>query len=546
MSLMDWKKSVVYQIYPASFNDTTGNGKGDLRGIIEKLDYLDFLGVDYLWLTPIYESPFNDNGYDISNYYKVNEDFGTKEDFIELLEQAHARNIKIMMDIVINHTSTEHPWFLESKKSRDNKYRDYYIWRDGQDGPPTNWESKFGGNAWAYDQETDQYYLHLFDITQADLNWENEEMKQDIYEMINYWLELGVDGFRFDVINLISKDQYIDSPAIGKELYTDGPNVHQYLKELRENTFQDKDVMTVGEMSSTTIEECIKYTKPSRKELNSVFNFHHLKVDYPNGEKWAIMPYDFIELKRILMDWQVGIDQGNGWNAIFWCNHDQPRVVSRFGNDSTEPLRQKSAKMLAITLHCLKGTPYIYQGEEIGMTNPNFNSIDQYRDVESLNAYDIMLKEGKSNTEALNILKEKSRDNSRTPMQWSTNRHAGFTNGTPWIDVAENYKTINVAEAMKDEQSVLYTYKSLINLRHEHDILTCGSIEPLMINDESIFAYKRTYQDKELFCVANFSKEAVKSPYEVNDNNILIKNDEVIDDILEPYTAIVWVNEIKG
>src|SRR5699024_6304378 len=395
MAVSDWKKSVVYQIYPKSFNDTTGNGQGDINGVIEKLPYLQKLGVDYVWLTPIYESPMNDNGYDISDYYAINPDFGTKEDVEKLLTEAHKLGIKVMLDIVINHTSTSHHWFVESRKSKDNPYRDYYIWKEGtKDEPPTNWESKFGGNAWEYDEQTESYYLRLFDVSQADLNWENDQLKEEIYEMINYWINFGVDGFRFDVINLISKGAFEDSEEIGKEFYTDGAKVHEYLHELNRKTFGNKDIMTVGEMSSTTIENCIKYTNPERQELNSVFNFHHLKVDYKNGEKWSDMKFDFIELKRILMDWQVNISKGNGWNAIFWCNHDQPRVVTRFGNDETEANRVKSAKMLAISLHMLQGTPYIYQGEEIGMTNPKFTSINQYRDIETLNAYRSLRNQG--------------------------------------------------------------------------------------------------------------------------------------------------------
>ena len=462
MSEQDWRKSVVYQIYPKSFNDTTGNGEGDLRGIIEKLDYLQFLGVDYIWLTPIYESPMNDNGYDISDYLTINERFGTLEDFKILVKEAHQRDIKVMMDIVINHTSTEHQWFKEAIQSKDSPYRDYYFFRHSEDGPPTNWESKFGGNAWQYDEKSDEYYLHLFDVTQADLNWDNPDVRQALYQIVNYWIDFGVDGFRFDVINLISKGEFRDSDKIGKEFYTDGPKVHEYLHELNQHTFGDKHMMTVGEMSSTTIDHCIKYSNPERNELSSVFNFHHLKVDYPNGEKWAKGSMDFQQLKKILMDWQLGIYEGGGWNAIFWCNHDQPRVVSRFGDDSTESLRQASSKTLAIALHMLQGTPYIYQGEEIGMTNPHFNSIDAYRDVESLNAYDYLKNQGYKEQEILEILDQKSRDNSRTPMQWNASNHAGFTTGEPWINIPQNYQHINVEEAMKDSESILHL--SLIHI----------------------------------------------------------------------------------
>lgn len=525
MSEQDCRKSVVYQIYPKSFNDTTGNGEGDLRGIIEKLDYLQFLGVDYIWLTPIYESPMNDNGYDISDYLTINERFGTLEDFKILVKEAHQRDIKVMMDIVINHTSTEHQWFKEAIQSKDSPYRDYYFFRHSEDGPPTNWESKFGGNAWQYDEKSDEYYLHLFDVTQADLNWDNPDVRQALYQIVNYWIDFGVDGFRFDVINLISKGEFRDSDKIGKEFYTDGPKVHEYLHELNQHTFGDKHMMTVGEMSSTTIDHCIKYSNPERNELSSVFNFHHLKVDYPNGEKWAKGSMDFQQLKKILMDWQLGIYEGGGWNAIFWCNHDQPRVVSRFGDDSTESLRQASSKTLAIALHMLQGTPYIYQGEEIGMTNPHFNSIDAYRDVESLNAYDYLKNQGYKEQEILEILDQKSRDNSRTPMQWNASNHAGFTTGEPWINIPQNYQHINVEEAMKDSESILHTYKTLISLRHHHDIITYGNIEPMYMEHEQLFVYRRHYHNQTWLIIANFSKEPVMLPEDLNvSGDVIIQN----------------------
>lgn len=541
MAVTDWRKSVVYQIYPKSFKDTTGNGQGDINGIIEKLDYLKTLGVDYLWLTPVYRSPMNDNGYDISDYYEINPDFGTKEDFKRFLDEAHARGIKIMSDIVINHTSTEHNWFVESRKSKDNPYRDYYIWKDGKDGqPPTNWESKFGGNAWQLDPVTNQYYLRLFDVTQADLNWENEKLRNEIYDMINYWIDFGMDGFRFDVINLISKAEYKDSDKIGKEFYTDGPRVHEFLNEMNRNTFGDKEgFMTVGEMSSTTLEHCINYTREDRHELSSVFNFHHLKVDYKDGEKWTKMPFDFIELKRILFEWQVGISKGGGWNAIFWCNHDQPRVVSRFGDDSTEESRVKSAKMLAITLHFLQGTPYIYQGEEIGMTNLYLDDISQYRDIESTNAYQIMSENGFTNDAILDILQDKSRDNSRSPVQWDDSENAGFTTGTPWIDVAKNYKQINVKQALADKNSVFYTYQKLIELRHNLDIITYGEVKPLLEEHPQIFAYERKLDDKSILVLANFTDEPVDVPSSIDiEGSILINNGTYHSNVLEPYQAI--------
>ena len=540
MVRQDWKKSVVYQIYPKSFNDTTGNGEGDLKGIIEKLDYLQFLGVDYLWLTPIYDSPMNDNGYDIRDYYQVNAQFGDKDDLRTLIDEAHARGLKMMLDIVINHTSTEHEWFQQAQQSVDNPYRDYYFFRRSEDGPSTNWLSKFGGNAWQYDEQTDAYYLHLFDVTQADLNWDNPEVRHALYEMINYWIDFGVDGFRFDVINLISKDTFEDSNEIGKEYYTDGPRVHDYIHEMNRHTFGDRDMMTVGEMSSTSIDHCIKYTNPERQELSSVFNFHHLKVDYRDGQKWTNQKFDLLQLKQILMEWQTKMYAGNGWNAIFWCNHDQPRVVSRFGSDATEALRQQSAKTLAIALHLLQGTPYIYQGEEIGMTDPHFQSIQQYRDVESLNAYREMREAGIDEAEILTILGQKSRDNSRTPMQWNDEAHAGFTTGTPWIEVANNYNTVNVEAAMADPESILYTYKKLIQLRHEHDIVTYGEVVPRYLDHPQLFVYERRYQGDTWLIIANMTSEKVTLPEDLDrSGSVVLQNGIIEGNELEAYATIV-------
>ncbi|HCT0452934.1 TPA: alpha,alpha-phosphotrehalase [Staphylococcus pseudintermedius] len=540
MVRQDWKKSVVYQIYPKSFNDTTGNGEGDLKGIIEKLDYLQFLGVDYLWLTPIYDSPMNDNGYDIRDYYQVNAQFGDKDDLRTLIDEAHARGLKMMLDIVINHTSTEHEWFQQAQQSVDNPYRDYYFFRRSEDGPPTNWLSKFGGNAWQYDEQTDAYYLHLFDVTQADLNWDNPEVRHALYEMINYWIDFGVDGFRFDVINLISKDTFEDSNEIGKEYYTDGPRVHDYIHEMNRHTFGDRDMMTVGEMSSTSIDHCIQYTNPERQELSSVFNFHHLKVDYRDGQKWTNQKFDLLQLKQILMEWQTKMYAGNGWNAIFWCNHDQPRVVSRFGSDATEALRQQSAKTLAIALHLLQGTPYIYQGEEIGMTDPHFQSIQQYRDVESLNAYREMREAGIDEAKILTILGQKSRDNSRTPMQWNDEAHAGFTTGTPWIEVANNYNTVNVEAAMADPESILYTYKKLIQLRHEHDIVTYGEVVPRYLDHPQLFVYERRYQGDTWLIIVNMTSEKVTLPEDLDrSGSVVLQNGIIEGNELEAYATIV-------
>ncbi|KAB7667634.1 alpha,alpha-phosphotrehalase [Bacillus sp. B1-b2] len=505
-----WQKAVVYQIYPKSFQDTTGNGVGDIQGIIQRLDYLNELGVDVIWLTPIYASPQKDNGYDISDYYSIHPEYGDMDDFDQLLNVAHSKGIKVIMDIVVNHTSTEHEWFKQAASSKDNPYRDYYIWKDGkEDGSePTNWQSKFGGNAWKYEENSDQYYLHLFDVTQADLNWENERLRQEIYQMMKFWFEKGVDGFRLDVINLISKDQSFSdddgsqAPGDGRKFYTDGPRVHEFIHEMNKHVFSKYNSLTVGEMSSTTLDHCIKYTNPERNELNMTFNFHHLKVDYPNGEKWELAPMDFLELKKILSNWQVGMHEGSGWNALFWCNHDQPRVVSRYGND--EKYRKESAKMLATTIHMMQGTPYIYQGEEFGMTDPKFTSIDQYRDVESLNMYQILKEKGKSEEEVLEILSRKSRDNSRTPVQWNKDKHAGFTAGTPWIDIAQNYEEINAESALKDKDSIFYHYQKLIKLRKHYNIMTDGDYQLLAPDHVEIFAYVRSLEKEKLLVINNF------------------------------------------
>ncbi|WP_044641799.1 alpha,alpha-phosphotrehalase [Risungbinella massiliensis] len=504
-----WRKAVVYQIYPKSFYDTTGNGVGDLLGIIHKLDYLKKLGVDVIWLTPIYCSPQKDNGYDISDYYNIYEEYGTMEDFDQLLAEAHQRGIKVLMDIVVNHTSTEHDWFQKARESKNSPYRNYYIWKDQVDGKaPNNWVSKFGGSAWKWDEKTGQYYLHLFDEEQADLNWEEEGLRRKIYDMMHFWLEKGIDGFRLDVINLISKDQAFPNddgtipPGDGRKFYTDGPRIHEYLNEMNREVFSQYDIMTVGEMSSTSLKECIKYTNPDRNELNMTFNFHHLKVDYPNGEKWAHADFDFLKLKEILSQWQVQMNKGGGWNALFWCNHDQPRIVSRFGDEGR--YYQESAKMLATTIHMMQGTPYIYQGEEFGMTNPKFDSIQDYRDVETLNYYEIMKKQGKSEEEIMRIIQNKSRDNSRTPVQWNANLHAGFTTGTPWIHVASNYQDINAESALDDPDSIFYHYQKLIALRKELDIITFGDYELLEPNHGDVFAYLRTYGEEKLLVVNNF------------------------------------------
>lgn len=530
-NIKDFKKSTVYQIYPKSFYDSNGDGIGDLKGIMEKIPYLKELGVDYIWITPFYVSPQNDNGYDVADYLKIDPQFGTMEDLEDLIKKADENQIGIMLDMVLNHSSTEHQWFKKALKG-EAKYKDYYIFKSPRDGKaPTNWISKFGGSVWEYIEEFDEYYLHLFDKTQADLNWDNPELRDEIYKIVNFWIEKGVKGFRFDVINLISKPREFKDDHIGdgRRFYTDGPKVHEYLKELNKNTFgKHEDIITVGEMSSTTIEECIKYSNPKEKELDMVFNFHHLKVDYKDGEKWSLMDFDFIELKNILNSWQIGMDKGNGWNALFWSNHDQPRIVSRFGNDK-EYLKE-SAKMLATTLYMMKGTPYIYQGEEIGMTNPNFQSIEDYRDVESINYYNILKDKGINEKDIIKILNSKSRDNSRTPMQWNEDINGGFTKGNPWIKVNDNYEDINVKKALEAKDSIFYHYKKLIQLRKEYDIIAYGEYQPILEEDKSIFAYIRRYKDEMLLVISNFyDKEKKVDLSEFVDQNkyktnILISN----------------------
>ncbi|GFR35710.1 alpha,alpha-phosphotrehalase [Thermobrachium celere] len=544
--MKDFKKSVVYQIYPKSFKDSNGDGFGDLKGVIEKLDYLKFLGVDYIWLTPFYVSPQRDNGYDVADYYNIDPRFGTMEDFEALIEEAQKRDIGIMLDMVFNHTSTEHEWFKKALEG-DEKYKGFYIFKE----KPTNWQSKFGGSAWEYVEKFGEYYLHLFDVTQADLNWDNEEVRKSVYEIVNFWLEKGVKGLRFDVINLISKPEVFEDDLIGdgRRFYTDGPNIHKYLKELNKNTFgRYDDVITVGEMSSTTIDNCIKYTNPDEKELSMVFNFHHLKVDYKNGDKWTLMDFDFRQLKNIFNEWQVGMQKGNGWSAVFWCNHDQPRIVSRFGDD--KKYHKESAKMLATSIHMLRGTPYIYQGEEIGMTNPYFDKIEYYKDVESINYYKILKNKGMDEKEVMNIIMERSRDNSRTPMQWNDSDNAGFTNGQPWIDVAKNYKEINVESQINDEDSILNHYRKLIKLRKQYDVVAYGDYRPLCVEHDRVFAYARSYKDELVVVVNNFYGETTKVNLEgeidlKGNVKILLSNykDSGLDLsnlVLRPYESVVY------
>ena len=449
--MADFSNKVIYQIYPKSFKDSNGDGIGDLRGVAEKLDYLKDLGVDYLWLTPFFVSPQRDNGYDVADYRNIDPMFGTMEDLDNLIAEGEKRNIGLMFDMVFNHTSTSHEWFRRALAG-EKKYQDYYIFKEGApDQPPTNWQSKFGGSAWEYVSSLGKWYLHLFDVTQADLNWKNPEVREELKEVIRFWKAKGVKGFRFDVVNLISKPEIWedDFEGDGRKFYTDGPYVHEYLKELVRDTGIE-DYVTVGEMSSTTLEHCIRYSGAEEKELSMCFNFHHLKVDYKDGNKWELMEPDYMELKVIFEKWQMGMQRGNAWNALFWCNHDQPRIVSRFGNEGE--YWKESAKMLAGMIHLMRGTPYIYQGEEIGMTNPHYTSIEQYADVESRNYYEILLNEGKTKEEALEILAARSRDNSRTPMQWTDERYCGFSDTKPWIPVSDNFEKINVKKQKQDKR----------------------------------------------------------------------------------------------
>lgn len=501
--MTNFKNKTVYQIYPKSFRDSNRDGTGDLQGVIEKLDYLQDLGVDYLWLTPFFVSPQNDNGYDVADYRNIDPLFGTMEDLEELIAGADRRGMGLMLDMVFNHTSTKHEWFQKALEG-DPEYMDYYIFREGSpEKAPTNWESKFGGSAWEYVPHLGKWYLHLFDVTQADLNWENPKVREELKSILRFWKEKGIQGFRFDVVNLISKPEIFedDPEGDGRKFYTDGRHVHEFLKELVRDTGIE-DLVTVGEMSSTSLDNCIRYSNPDEKELSMCFHFHHLKVDYKNGNKWELMDPDIPALKRLFGEWQTGMQKAGGWNAVFWCNHDQPRIVSRLGDDGR--YWKESAKMLAAAIHLMRGTPYIYQGEELGMTNAGYQDISQYRDVESLNYYEILLSRGKSREEALEILAARSRDNGRTPMQWTKGENAGFSEGIPWIGIPENYKTINAESEAEDEDSILSFYKTLIRLRKENPVIAEGTIEFLHQENPDVLGYKRTLGDKVMVVLCNF------------------------------------------
>ena len=548
-----WKESVVYQIYPRSFCDSNGDGIGDLNGITGKLDYLKELGIDVIWLSPVYKSPNDDNGYDISDYQAIMDEFGTMEDFDRMLATAHEKGIKIMMDLVVNHTSDEHKWFIESRKSTDNPYRDYYIWRPAkEDGSlPNNWGSCFSGPAWEYDKTTDMYFLHLFSKKQPDLNWDNPAVRQDVFDMMNWWLKKGVDGFRMDVISLISKEPGLPDKEPGINGYAtfnvsaNGPHVHEYLQEMRQKALNNADTITVGECSGVTLEEAKKYARSDEKELNMVFQFEHMDVDSDEkAGKWTTRKMDLRNLKKILTRWQKGL-QDIAWNSLYWENHDQPRSVSRFGNDSDE-YREISAKMLATCIHMMQGTPYVYQGEELGMTNCPFNTLDNFRDLESINAFHELTEQGKMTEEdMMAAIGYKGRDNARTPMQWDDSAYAGFSTATPWIMVNPNYTKINARDQVNREDSVFKYYQKLIKLRHESELIVYGTYDLILDDDKDIYAYIRTLGDEKLIVYCNFSENTreVELPEEFTNGKVLISN--YIDAkanhkiTLRPYEAIV-------
>ena len=542
----DFRKSVVYQIYPKSFYDTNGDGLGDLNGVTEKLDYIRELGADYIWLTPFFVSPQKDNGYDVEDYYNIDPRYGTMEDFDRLSAEAQKRGIKLMLDMVFNHTSSRNEWFQKALAG-DERYKNYYIFRKGKENgdPPTNWESKFGGSAWEYVPQFDEYYLHLFDVSQPDLNWDNPEVREQVEAVVRFWMKKGVKGFRFDVVNLISKGSFEDDyEGDGRRFYTDGPNIHKYLQELNEKTFgADKGIVTVGEMSSTSMENCFHYASEDGKELSMVFSFHHLKADFAGNEKWVLVPYDFQKLKKILFDWQSGMQKHHAWNAVFWCNHDQPRVVSRFGDEGK--YWKQSAKMLGTVIHCLRGTPYVYQGEEIGMTNTDFTDISRYRDVESINYYRILQEKGLRPDDAFRIIQIHSRDNGRTPMQWTDGQNAGFTTAEPWIGVNANHTDVNAEAELADEDSIFRHYQKLIRLRKDLDVIAYGDFAPVDQKNAQILAYRRSYEGNTLLVVSNFYGRPVTwtCPEELEGFSCILSNypdSEVKKEMeLRPFESVV-------
>ncbi len=534
-----WHSSVVYQIYPRSFNDSNGDGIGDINGIREKLDYLKELGIDVIWLSPVYKSPNDDNGYDISDYCDIMDEFGTMEDMDNLLKEANERGIKILMDLVVNHTSDEHKWFIEAKKSKDNEYRDYYIWRDPVDGhEPNDLGSTFSGSAWQYDETTGQYYLHLFSKKQPDLNWENEKVRNEVYKMMNFWVDKGIGGFRMDVIDLIGK--------VPDDMITgNGPKLHEYLQEMNKAALEGKDLLTVGETWGATPEVAKLYSNPERKELSMVFQFEHIGLDQIEGkEKWDVKPLELLDLKKVLSKWQTELE-GQGWNSLFWNNHDLPRIVSRWGND--KEYRVLSSKMLATLLHGMKGTPYIYQGEELGMTNVRFEDINDYNDIESLNMYKDRLSKGYTHDEIMESIYAKGRDNARTPMQWDNSENAGFTTGTPWLAVNKNYDEINAKQCLEDENSIFHHYRKLINIRKHNDTIIYGDYTLLCEDDNNIFAYVRELNGDKILVVCNFYDKEVDFNFEgdFNHSEILLSNYKDSSTLLEnltlrPYEAIMY------
>ena len=545
-----WKESVVYQIYPRSFQDSNGDGIGDLNGITKRLPYLKELGVDVIWLSPVYVSPNDDNGYDISDYQAIQSEFGTMEDFDRMLKTAHEYNIRIMMDLVVNHTSDEHKWFAESRKSLDNPYRDYYIWKKGKEGKePNNWGSCFAGSAWQYDEETDMYYLHLFSKKQPDLNWENPKVRKEVFSMMKWWLEKGIDGFRMDVISLISKDpEYPDGipQANGFAVFNtcaNGPHVHEYLQEMRKEVLDAYDTITVGECSGVTLEEARQYANAQGTELNMVFQFEHADVDFLDlGHKWGYKKPSLVELKQILTKWQKGL-YNVAWNSLYWENHDQQRILNRLGD--TGKYRETSAKMLATCLHMLQGTPYIYQGEELGMTNFPFQSLEEFRDLDSINGYYEMVPAFLTHEQMMDSLRYKSRDNARTPMQWDAGANGGFTSGTPWIQVNPNYVEVNAEEQMARPDSVFHYYQKLIALRKTYPVIVYGSYELLLPEDENLFVYQRQLEDTCLYVVCNFSacEQVLAIPEEFLTAALLIANyeDRAVSKVmsLRPYESFV-------
>jgi oligo-1,6-glucosidase len=553
-----WKESVVYQIYPRSFNDSDGDGIGDLRGIIQRLDYLKELGVSVVWLSPVYKSPNDDNGYDISDYQDIMEEFGTLADWEELLAEMHRRGIKLVMDLVVNHTSDEHRWFVESRKSKDNPYRDYYIWRPGKEGrEPNNWESFFSGSAWQHDAATDEYYLHLFSKKQPDLNWENPKVREEVFAMMDWWLKKGIDGFRMDVINMISKVPGLpDAPVLtnsryqfGGQYFLNGPRLLEFLGEMKQKVLSNYDILTVGETPGVTTQHAVEITRQETGPLNMVFQFEHVELDKdPHGSKWDFKTLDLRDLKRVMTRWQKDLE-GKGWNSLYLSNHDQPRALSRFGDDGE--YRVASGKMLATFLHMLQGSPYVYQGEEIGMTNVKFESIADYRDIETLNMYKEYVEDrGIDPQVVLPMIYAKSRDNARTPVQWDDSEHAGFTTGTPWIKVNPNYKDINAKQALADRNSLFYYYQMLIRLRKEKPIVVHGNYDLILDEHEEIYAFTRTLEDERLLVILNFTKSrpvfALPDSVSFSNKELLISNYSVepAEDIrlltLRPYEARVY------